>query len=84
MSKIEFIGDKVSVPALFGQILEREGLEAVVVLVRITGCWTACWSDGVTVAGISMAALKLMGDAQNYIHGEKRSGWSSQEEAPPD
>jgi hypothetical protein len=35
------------------------------------------------VAGISMAALKLMADAQSFIHGDKQSGWSSPEEAPP-
>jgi hypothetical protein len=79
-NKISFIGNHVSPAALFAQILEREGLETVVVLARVNGCWETTWATGVTTAGLAMAALKLLDDAQCYLYDQKRPGWSAPED----
>ena len=66
--KIEFIGSKVSPAALLASIAEREGMDAVIVVVRIDGCWGSCWSGGIDLGGMSMAALKLLYDVQSLIN----------------
>jgi len=75
MSKIAFIGEHVSVAALFAQILEREKMEAVVAVVRVDGCWYSTWSSGIDNGGLSMAAIKLMSDVQGRMHDEPLT-WS--------
>lgn len=82
VSKIVFIGHKVSPQALLAQIAERDGMEAVVAVVRVNGCWECCWSSGMDSGGLSMAAIKLLGDTQSWIHGDT-SGWSPPQNEEP-
>lgn len=73
MGEVCFINDKV-VPwrALLAQIADYEGVDAIVAVVRINGCWTTCWSSGENApldnGGKSMAALKLLNDVTFSIH----------------
>ncbi|MGH9806521.1 MAG: hypothetical protein ACRD9W_04560 [Terriglobia bacterium] len=77
--KIAFLNKEVISPAvLLAQVAEREGLEAVVILVRVNGCWISCQSSSVTTAGLSMAALKLLSDAQDLMH-DVEASWSPPE-----
>jgi hypothetical protein len=53
--------------ALLHQILEREGVEAVAIAVRINGKWETCWGGDINSAGLCMAAMKLFRDASAEI-----------------
>lgn len=78
-------GSKVSVPTLLAQIAEYPGLDAVVAVVRVDGCWRTAWSSGVDLGGLSMASMKLTYDIQQELHREAddpRPGRSSSEKEP--
>jgi hypothetical protein len=76
--KIAFLGNNVSVPALLASVAEREGLDAVVMVCRVNGCWETCWSNDIDYGGLSMAALKLLTAAEDAMHG-RPSTWSPPE-----
>ena len=80
MSKIAFIGDRISVPALAASIVDRDGVEAMVAVVRVDGCWECCWSSQIDGGSLSMAAMKLLYDVQRFLHGYERSGWTPPED----
>jgi len=56
-----FDRNKVNWRALLHQVLEREGVEAVMCVVRIDGRWHSCWSSD-TLGGEAMGAMKLFND----------------------
>lgn len=58
--------DKIGWRALLHQTLEREGVEAVVVAVRIEGRWHTAWSNE-AMAGLAMAAMKLNRDVSDFL-----------------
>lgn len=62
-----FDRNKINWRVLLHQILERDGVEAVMCVVRIDGCWHTCWSSE-TLAGTAMGAMKLFNDVLNDIH----------------
>jgi hypothetical protein len=47
--------------------------------VRVDGCWRTVWSAPSDMGGLSMAALKLMSDVQDLMHGTEVS-WSPPED----
>lgn len=55
--------------ALLHQILQRDGVEAVAIAVRIDGRWQTCWGGDINQAGLCMAAMKLSRDASSEIDG---------------
>jgi len=74
---------KVNPTTLLAQIAEREGLEAVVAVVRVDGYWHVAWSSDVDNGGLSMAALKLMFDVSRALHGDYSSPWTPPPEKEP-
>ena len=58
---------QLSWETLLHQILEREGVEAVVMAVRIDDRWHTTWSNE-THGGLCMAAMKLQADVLDWIH----------------
>lgn len=57
--------------ALLAQIAEREGVEAVVMAVKIDGRWSTCWGSGeakLDLGSLSMAALKILRDVTVTLH----------------
>lgn len=72
----------VSVSALLAQIAEHPGVDAVVAVIRVDGCWRTVWTSGVNLGGLSMAAMKLMSDSMQEVHREDdapRPGFSGSE-----
>ncbi len=51
---------------LLHQILERDGVEAVMLAVRVDGCWQTCWSND-TLGGLAMGAMKLFRDVSDAL-----------------
>ena len=76
MSKSEKIiqlcaNSRVNWRALLAQVAEREGVDAVVMVVRTNNQWTTCWGSGdaeLNLGSLSMATLKLMSDVQLTLH----------------
>jgi sulfur relay (sulfurtransferase) complex TusBCD TusD component (DsrE family) len=64
-----FDRDKINWQALLHQILEREGVEAVMCVVCVDGRWHSCWSSE-TAEGKAMAAMKLFNDVLIDMHEE--------------
>jgi len=52
---------------LLHQTLERDGVEAVVMAVRIDGRWHTAWCNE-THGGLCMASMKLQSDVLDWIH----------------
>ena len=77
-SKIAFLTKEISPHLLCAHIADTENLEMVVAVVRIDGHWRTTWSNGGDTASLSMAALKLMADIQDKMHGMD-STWSPPE-----
>ena len=73
MGEIEVIHGVVSPRALLGQVMGREGVDGVVIVVRIDDKWQSCWSSGVNMGGLSMAALALQHDVIATIYSEDSS-----------
>ena len=70
---IEFLDEKkIHYKTLLAQVADREGVDAVVMVVRINNRWSTCWSDGadggLNLGGLSMAAMKLFHDIQLEIN----------------
>lgn len=61
--------NRVSWRTLLHQTLDRENVEAVVMAIRIDGCWHTAWCNE-TNAGLCMAAMKLHSDVLDWIHSE--------------
>jgi len=59
--------NRVSWRTLLHQTLEREDVEAVVMVVRIDGRWHTLWSNE-PHASLCMAAMKLHHDVTDWIH----------------
>ena len=58
--------DKLSWQTLLHQTLERDGVEAVVMAVRIDGRWSTAWCNE-TNAGLAMAAMKMARDVSDWL-----------------
>lgn len=56
-----------TVDVLLSQIRE-DGIDGLVAIVRLDGCWKTCWTSGIDLGGLSMAALKLQADVIHEIH----------------
>jgi hypothetical protein len=79
-AEIHFLNlDEVSPRALLHQVAARDDVEQVVMVVRVDGCWRTVWSAPSDMGGLSMAALKLMSDVQDMMHGAEMS-WSPPED----
>ncbi len=64
--KIAFLRrDKVGAVPLLHQIAERDGLEAVVVCVRIDGEWHTAWGGDLNAGSLALAAMKVFRDVSN-------------------
>jgi hypothetical protein len=63
--------DKVAWQTLLHQTLERDDVEAVVMVVRIDGRWTTAWCNE-TMAGLAMAAMKLFRDISDWLEADER------------
>lgn len=61
--------DKLSWQTLLHQTLERKGVEAVVMAVRIDGCWHTAWCNE-TMTGLAMAAMKIMRDVSDWLESD--------------
>lgn len=59
--------DQVPWNVLLHQILEQDGVEAVVCVVRRNGQWGTCWSND-TYGGLGLATMKLVGDVLVFIN----------------
>ena len=82
VSKIAFIDENsISPTVLLASVAEREDLEGVVVVAKCDGCWAVCWSKGVMLSGLSMAAVKLLADVQAQIHGLPFERWTPDKSA---
>jgi hypothetical protein len=79
--KIVPIGDRISPHTLLAQVAERDGLDAVVVVARVDGAWSVCWSTGMDLGGLSMASMKLTADVTDALHGEPAQMWTGREPA---
>jgi hypothetical protein len=70
MGSIEiFDRNKINWQALLHQILEREGVDAVMCVVRVDGRWVTCWSNE-TLGGRALAAMKLFNDVLTDVDEE--------------
>lgn len=58
--------DRLSWQTLLHQTLERDGVEAVVMAIRIDGRWHTAWCNE-TLGGLGMAAMKLFRDISDFI-----------------
>ena len=58
--------DKLHWRTLLHQTLDREGVEAVVMAVRIDGRWYTAWSRE-TAASLAMASMKLGRDVSDWL-----------------
>lgn len=75
IAHLQALGTSINWRALLAQITERDGVDAIVVAVRIDDRWSTCWGSGEGVlnnGSLSMAALKILGDVQAEIHGAER------------
>ncbi len=52
--------------ALLHQILERDGVEAVLLAVKIDGRWTSAWSNE-ALGGMAMGVMKLFRDVSDAL-----------------
>lgn len=59
--------NKIGWKPLFHQILEQEGVEAIVCIVRVDGRWCTAWSNE-SNGGLAMATMKLQHDVNAWIH----------------
>lgn len=49
------------------------GLDGIVAVVRVDGCWRSVWTSNVLLSSLSMAALKLMNDVMVEMHRDSAS-----------
>jgi hypothetical protein len=78
-AEIHFLSlDEVSPRTLLHQVAAWDDVEQVVMVVRVDGRWRTFWSDS-NLGNMSMAALKLMNDLQDLMHGVELS-WSPPED----
>jgi hypothetical protein len=69
MSKLVVLRpEKISVQALLHQVLEDSEVDGVIVVARRDGRWSTCWSTGINIGSLSMAALKLVHDTTEFMH----------------
>lgn len=74
---IEFLSlDRVSPAALFGHILERDGLQAVVAVVKVDDCWYCTWAGDLNSGDLSFASVKLLHDVQEHCMKGEPLAWS--------
>ena len=53
--------------ALLHQVLQRPGLDGVVIVARIDGKWETCWGGEVNTASLCLAAMKLFHDVTKDV-----------------
>ena len=69
--RIVAIGGKLSWRVLLHQILEREGVEAVMCAVKIDGRWHTAWGNE-ALGGLAMGAMKLFRDVSDFMEEDGR------------
>ena len=69
MSVVALRESGVTVDVLISQIKEGETpVDGLVCVVRRDGCWQTCWTTGVDLGSLSMAAMKLFSDVTVEMH----------------
>lgn len=70
--KVEILTPEMASPqAILADVMNREGLDGVVVIARFDGGWETAWSTGVDVANLCMASMRLEHDVQEWMHEEE-------------
>lgn len=69
MGKIAFLNaGKIDPRALLASVSEQEELDGVVLVVRRAGRWQTCWSSGLNLGGLCMAAKVLDNDVTSFLY----------------
>lgn len=54
---------------LLHQTLEKDDVEAVILTVRINGCWSSAWCNQ-SLGGLAMGTMKLFRDVSDFLEEE--------------
>jgi hypothetical protein len=64
--------DKLPWRVVLHRILEREGVEAVMCVVRIDDRWHTTWSNE-ALGGLAMGAMKLFRDVSDFLEDDEEA-----------
>jgi hypothetical protein len=70
---VHFGKGQVNHRALLHQVLERDGVDGVVLAVCVDGRWETCWGGDLDYGSLCMASMKLTRDVSDAIESSTKS-----------